>query len=525
MTVVAKPLTFPALHFHMKLKFATLSKYFRWRFNFARSISREIIFGFQTFGAIFYDALTVVPRNDLYSEWAGLVNRTCQPNSDEDDNGTFKTCVSWCRAFDHPLVELLRKAVRYNWHKNYSAWLKHQTPNVRARLAKPRDRLSSKYPHLTSFPKIEKFVACTDVPFVVKNARIVTSQSDRENADWAPYSFSLSKLIYPVISRWSNNCMIACGMNTREVGEWIHHATDWGFCYYISSDCTSFDGSVPIAGKLMEQWLYGYLGLKSANAWTALHAQLHKHVKSRHGISYQCLGRTTSGSPNTSMGNSLLRLFATMDVLKRMHCKEYRLIVLGDDQLVCLKHPMTPDELKRFDSLQSDFGFIQVSTVAHHPANIDFLSSHPLPTLDGTWAMTPKIGKFAPKIFCSTKFYKPLDLAIHRAQVCKASLKVAGHNPVLRAILEDHLRFSPDIPDEPVYNPYVDDYRDTPLNPYALLGTDIPLAPAPFAWDWLRERYGVDAVQRLRHLADIRLTDCYSIYPSGILKGVTERDL
>jgi len=113
-------------------------------------------------------------------------------------------------------------------------------------------------------------------------------------------------------------------------------------------------------------------------------------------VTFKVRGSRRSGTPNTSVGNSIINALVHAFILSKS-AVDYRMIVLGDDNLVCMDHS---EEVK----LQLDiFGQLGLKAVpklvkAGEEHMIEFCSSRFWPLEENRYILGPKIGRAIAKL-------------------------------------------------------------------------------------------------------------------------------
>lgn len=263
---------------------------------------------------------------------------------------------------------------------------------------------------------LENFMACPDIEAVKRSCirktfikrekllksdpggiedydpRVIQGVGDLANALLGPYIHAFSKYLS---SKWRKDKPVtyAAGLNAEGLGEWLDLCICEGYTWYLESDYSRYDVSIPVAGLAAEQSIYKTHGVgKWAQA--VLQEQMFVRGVSSHGHKYSIKGTRCSGDPNTSCGNSMLNAGVVVTVLKQLGITDYKLIVMGDDMVVALREYVDPD---MYALAVASYGLSAKAKITDDPDLVEFCSGRFWTTKAGrVWG--PKVGRFMAKI-------------------------------------------------------------------------------------------------------------------------------
>lgn len=256
--------------------------------------------------------------------------------------------------------------------------------------------------------------------------------------------------------------------------------------------------------------------------------------KTSNGVKYWTPGRTSSGDPNTSVGNtmkSLLSVDADMRELVLTYCAvcelDYIVYGMGDDVLVQIKIDnlvpnIVPEELcaqlfSDFKVLQKQhYGWDTTGSFQADPVNWEFLSKTLLPAIEVVegvehyrWVFTPMAGRCIPKLFYSLNFSGPQDAWLRG--VVLGVLPCVNHHPVFTELFRKILAYvgrGCAIRSTSRYT-YTDKYL---------------LQQTPEVYDWLDRRYG-DGNRAENSIAELHFTSLPAVAPYHVLRPEYEIDV
>jgi len=235
-----------------------------------------------------------------------------------------------------------------------------------------------------------------------------------------PFTYTVSKyFLKKWHSQFSKHCKIDCNynhqvvytssMSAEDIGQWFDITLLWAGPNptILEDDFSRFDSTQE---QDLLKWQISYINqfmennemtpdIKTAMTLTSITKGV-----TRHGVLFSCPGKFKSGEGHTSVGNTITNFnvhhTAIMEVMPTM-VDNYRMIGLGDDNLLIMKHSKTIDVSLNTSKLSksiSKFGLKpKLKIVTKYSA--EYCSGRFYPTSEGVSVWGPKIGRIIGKTF------------------------------------------------------------------------------------------------------------------------------
>lgn len=253
-----------------------------------------------------------------------------------------------------------------------------------------------------AFIKREKLLKSTPLGVEDFDPRVIQGVGDLANALLGPWMYSFGKHL---ASTWStsNKVTYASGLNAEGIGQWMKLAEEQGYTCFLETDYSRYDASISVPALKEEYAVNVRMGAPKWSRLVLVEQQV-VHGRSSHGHTYLVKGTRCSGDPNTSPGNSTLNAGALAWALKKLGVDDYKVIVLGDDSVVALRHPVNPE---KFIELLGKLGFNAKTKFVDDPDLVEFCSGRFWRTAgDRVWG--PKVGRTLAKVgFSVNAQHKP----------------------------------------------------------------------------------------------------------------------
>jgi len=169
---------------------------------------------------------------------------------------------------------------------------------------------------------------------------------------------------------------------------------------YFETDFSRFDSSIHPELLLFECDVYARLGMNK-NVLKVMRKNLSSRLYTSQGVMLDVEGTRRSGTPNTSCGNSLLNGLIHACVMHKAGVHNYKMIMLGDDNLTLINPAGSSDARPTFTEqieLFAKFGLKAVTKISYGGEEyaVEFCSSKFWPIYDNlgkTHILGPKIGR------------------------------------------------------------------------------------------------------------------------------------
>jgi hypothetical protein len=188
---------------------------------------------------------------------------------------------------------------------------------------------------------------------------------------------------------WQSSHYWTCGATSEKLGKWFDLAeTGLQDMIALEVDMKRFDSCLGKEVLDCEYQVYVKAGF-TAKPLEVVQHQYHARGYTVHGIEFEVDGTRKSGDSNTSVGNSMINMFAHVYLMNLMQIPEadYRIAIMGDDVAILLKECHT-NIVHTFDyaGFYRSIGFRAKYQVHDNPRSLSFCSSYFWPTNDGTVA-------------------------------------------------------------------------------------------------------------------------------------------
>jgi len=242
--------------------------------------------------------------------------------------------------------------------------------------------------------------------------RAIQGTTDEANAALGPFMRKFGKRLAEI---WSevDDIWYTSGATGEDLGRWRGQFGDDDVTI-LEIDQSRYDAHMGSEAHELEQEFYEEYGIGLyAFARDVYEAQFFTRGYSSKGIKYRVKYTTKSGVPYTSCGNSLINGLVMSTILRKLGIKHYKMLVLGDDNLIVIRGIIAGRELDRiinaFKVVNNSLGF-SVKIKSHHSwANAEFCSSIFWP-VQGGFVLGPKIGRQLPKLGFSLRALSDPDV-------------------------------------------------------------------------------------------------------------------
>lgn len=346
---------------------------------------------------------------------------------------------AWLHGLPNKLVTWLKAAKP---KIDVISWIQNQTPMVKAIMKKIHEMVINDPLTPISFETLafektnEKYIVALAGEERKKNLRMIGSCAHIANYYLGPYIAAIQHSLFESSRNWRNSpenvFYMTCGMNFVEIGELITYFINQGFCVaFWSKDLSKCDKRICSNAMKLEHRLYSIVFPPDDNVKKCLNGQLETKIRLKKARKFTetVTGVRKSGTPNTTLGNSLLNAIAAWRVLSELGYEDdsFRLLVAGDDMVVFFnKTPPKPETYCQIETAK--FGFVSKIQVNSHIAEVDFLSARLIPLASGGLLLTPCYGKCIPKLFVTLSKLDPNDLFY---SVSEAMLALWGADPYM----------------------------------------------------------------------------------------------
>lgn len=363
---------------------------------------KEISGKIQNLGIVVDSRLPVAHANTAQNQYVSAVNRACPLKRKLNKNtlSLLKKFV-WAK-FDilFPDNEIIPLEIDYTmWNSRYPCNQRQRHDKALASLPKNCIKPDFKF-NYEAFVKTEKQIwAQPGLDSVDKDPRMIQGCDDRYNVITGPPIFAIANKLKQIWN--SEHCIFyPSGASAEDVGKWFALSE-----LYYETDFSRFDSSIHKELLQFEIEVYVRLGLPKDIA-KIMNLNLNSSAYTKLGVKFDVIGTRRSGTQNTSCGNSLLNgLIHAFLINEASEDKtvyrdfEYKMIVLGDDNLTCVN----PGNLARcaarraFDEVHTifaDLGLNAVTNIRYYGEeyNVEFCSSRFWP-MDGSFVLGSKLGR------------------------------------------------------------------------------------------------------------------------------------
>jgi len=228
----------------------------------------------------------------------------------------------------------------------------------------------------------------------------------------------------------SGNLIYTGCMKPEDIGELVYllHNEGYRFC---EGDFTRFDGHNEI--EAIEAEYEYYEECFDPDMLQLLKMQQHYRGTTSNRFEYSCHGKVCSGVCNTSLGNTL-RVF--MIVINYLYGKdiEWKLIVVGDDNIVCFKDGIDSFDLRSLIGCAERMGHRLIAKIVDDIDMLEYCSSR-FWDIGATRILGPKIGRFLAKGFVCKEVLRADKILDHMRSV-GACYKYYKFLPGIAEVLE-----------------------------------------------------------------------------------------
>lgn len=252
---------------------------------------------------------------------------------------------------------------------------------------------------ISTFTKVEwtvpEFDKCHQL---LKKPRIISNWHKYMGLKSGPFFVPLSKRMNAVFNS-SHNLFYCSATTPIEVGNYIAES-----CNFIDNDCSKWDGHVAKCMKELELFMWKSLGMDAECVY--YYQQLMdfdtkimlSDVNDKYGMRIRIPGTRYSGSPETSVGNSLLNMSLHLYALGKYFktslattVESVKMVVLGDDINIGVSYAVTAELCNHIENVIKNLGHIpKVENRVLH--TVEFCSQHVHPVEEG-YSLLPKLGK------------------------------------------------------------------------------------------------------------------------------------
>lgn len=179
------------------------------------------------------------------------------------------------------------------------------------------------------FVKTEKLLKAQPGTINHTDPRTISGCDDEYNVIVGPHILALQNKLKRI---WGKDHFIyfTSGASAETIGKWLPGTQD----HYLENDFSRFDSSIGKALLLFEIQVMLRLGL-NADVARVMKRNINCPGRTAHGVYYYVEGTRKSGTPHTSMANSLLNgLEHAFLMEKNNKIVDYSMLVMGDDNLL-----------------------------------------------------------------------------------------------------------------------------------------------------------------------------------------------
>lgn len=280
-----------------------------------------------------------------------------------------------------------------------------------------------------SFVKVEKLLLNVNHELTDKAPRLIQGADSTYNVLVGPWIYSFTKELARI---WNANHHIfyTTGVLGDAIGAWINPDH-----YFLENDYSKFDASIGPALLKLELDIYVRFGMNK-RLHTLMSTAIDKTGSTSTGINYSVVGTRPSGDQNTSCGNTLLNGVIMAWALSRQSITQYKMAVLGDDNLVCFHCSLS------LTCLNKDIMSLGLNPKAVLKTNVnlvEYCSARFWPTESGR-VLGPKIGRFLTKIgwMINPPASEKKKLQQYRGTIM-SHLTTTGHVPVCNELITSTL--------------------------------------------------------------------------------------
>lgn len=238
--------------------------------------------------------------------------------------------------------------------------------------------------------------------------------------DLAKYGYVLynCQLMLQAIWNLDQPITFAAGLTAEHLGSWYDEAMDlFPDGCFLENDFSTFDATIEIPllhfelgfwVSLAHQFGQNDIAQSILENWHNIEPTVNKGVcqSKSNTIKYTHRGKRKSGAINTTSGNSVLNALVLIWGLKRagFDMSSFKMIVMGDDNLIRLKSKPTAEQMATIRSAAIDLG-LKPELVLRGDYDAEFCSGRFYPTVARKSVWAPKIGRVLLKTgWCHLKF-------------------------------------------------------------------------------------------------------------------------
>lgn len=159
------------------------------------------------------------------------------------------------------------------------------------------------------------------------------------NAVLGPFMHSVSESLKTLNPKW----FYTSGATADQLCQWYCDCINAGY-HFIEDDFSSYDATQGAGCHLTELKFYHDFFQPNVDVSTMLKFQSRTVGYSKH-FKYTCKYTRKSGDQNTSVGNTILNFIAHHYALSELGCEDYRMMAVGDDNLIAVKQQIDLSEM------------------------------------------------------------------------------------------------------------------------------------------------------------------------------------
>ena len=245
----------------------------------------------------------------------------------------------------------------------------------------------------------------------------------------------------------------AAGMTNEQMSRFITralaHSTKWRLL--DERDGKNWDATMNEVLLRAEADVYAHLGMQAAAEYLTRATRVQGKIYTTDGfrrilIKYITTWRRLSGDWNTSIGNSLVSMIITFNVIRLLppHLRPTRVwaMFMGDDYLGVydFRKPVDPKDLAAaLNHLERQTGIVPIRGLFRDPLRVTFMAMTLWPTMDGQFVFVPKPAAQLTKLFWSVRPREKNNITAYRRAISICMMPTFSGCPFMMEFLRAHM--------------------------------------------------------------------------------------
>jgi hypothetical protein len=235
----------------------------------------------------------------------------------------------------------------------------------------------------------------------------------------APWIYSAGQILKKVFNKESLFYYTSGGTHL-DLGHFDKYVIELlGDCFTLINDFSTFDTTV--LAEFFDLEYFTYEAMRAPESvLDYINSCKEVHGRASDGSKYYVHGTRTSGSPNTSCGNTLINVllisYALFKVCNLKLLKDYAIKAIGDDsdELIPMKHlTLVRNKLPEINSVFTSLGMVAKLSIVIDRPNSEYVSAIPWQITSKTICYSPKIGRLIVKLGYTLKEPKNFEQTLY----------------------------------------------------------------------------------------------------------------